>query len=186
VLNKSNRVRVIGSRTIYAKHGRIILEDVLRLTDGSTYEYVYFKGTGCKPGAVAVAALTEDNKMILTKQYRHPLRKVICDLPAGGIKRGETPKQAALRELEEETGYTAGKLEWIGKFSWAPGSMGGTVEIFFTKSLIRKGNFNPDEIANIEFVDFNKVLNDVLRGDYVDSALVIATLLVSVKKLIQP
>jgi len=183
--SKFDSIKVIGSRTIYNKHDRVVLVDVLEFTDGSTYEYVYFKGTGYKPSAVAVAALTEDNKMILTKQYRHPLHRAIQNLPAGGMKDGETPRQAALRELEEETGYTTEKLEWIGRFCWAPGSMGGIVEVFFTNSLKPKGNFNPNEIVNIELVDFNKVLKGVVEGDYVDSALVIATLLVSVKKLNQ-
>ena len=136
---------------------------------------------------MAVAAFTRDNKMILTRQYRHPFRKLIHDLPAGGIQIGETSEEAALRELEEETGYTAEKLEWIGRFTWAPSNMGpGTVEIFFTQSLKPKGKFDPKEIMNIELVDFKEVFNGVLKGDYIDSALVIATLLVSAKKRIQP
>jgi len=154
----------------------------LEFADGSRHEWIYFRVLG---KAVAIAAFTENNKMILTRQYRHPFGKVIFDLPAGGMKDGETTEQAALRELEEETGYTAENLEWIGRFTWAPGAMGpGTVEIFFTKSLKPKGNFDPNEIMNIELIDFNEVSNGVLRGDFIDSALVIATLLVSAKKLI--
>jgi len=138
------------------------------------------------PGAaVAVAAFTEDGKMILTKQYRHPFGKIIYDIPAGGTKNGETLQEAALRELEEETGYTAEKLEWIGRFTWAPGAMGpATVEIFFTRSLKPKGTFDSNEIADIELMDFNKVFEKVLKGELIDSALVIATLLVSVKGLL--
>jgi len=186
LVDKFDRVKVVESRTVYNKHGRLIVEDVLEFADGSRHEWVYFKGSE-GPGAVAVAAFTRDNKMILTKQYRHPFRKLIHDLPAGGIQIGETSEEAALRELEEETGYTAEKLEWIGRFTWAPSNMGpGTVEIFFTQSLKPKGNFDPKEIMNIELVDFNDVLNGVLRGDYLDSALVIATLLVSAKNCIQP
>ena len=179
---KFDRVKVVESRVVYDKHGRQILEDVLEFADGSRHEWVYFKASGF---AVAVAAFTKDNKMILTKQYRHPFGKMIYDLPAGGMKDGETPEQAALRELEEETGYTAEKLEWIGRFTWAPGAMGpAVVEIFFTKTLKPKGDFNPDEIANIKLVDFNKVLEKVLKGEHIDSALVISALLISVRGLL--
>jgi ADP-ribose pyrophosphatase len=102
---KFDKVKILESRIFYEKHGRIVVEDVLEFADGSRQEWVYFKGSGAAgafASAVAIAAFTEDNKMILTKQYRHPLRKLIYDLPAGGIEDGETPEQAALRELEEE------------------------------------------------------------------------------------
>ncbi len=181
-MSKFESVKVLESRVVYDKHGRRIVEDVLEFADGSTHEWVYFKGSG----AVAIAAFTEDNKMILTKQYRHPFGKIIYDIPAGGVKNGESIQEAALRELEEETGYTAEKLQWIGRFTWAPGAMGpGTVEIFFTRSLKPVGEFNSDEIANIEFKDFNEVLEKVLKGEYIDSALVIATLLVLAKSLLR-
>lgn len=185
--SKFDRVKILKSRILYEKHGRIVVEDVLEFADGSRHEWVYFKGSGAVgafAGAVAIAAFTDNNKMILTKQYRHPLRKLIYDLPAGGMKDGETPEQAALRELEEETGYTTEKVEWIGRFNWNPSNMSGTVEIFFTKRLKPKGNFDPNEIANVELVDFDEVLEGVLKGDYIDSALVIATLIVATKKLI--
>jgi len=181
---KFRNVRIVESRVIYNKHGRRVVEDIIEYADGSRHEWVYFKGKK-NVGAVAVAAFTKDNKIILTRQYRHPFGVLMYDLPAGGMIDGETPEQAALRELEEETGFSAGKLEWIGRFTWAPGAMGpGTVEIFFTRSLKPKGDFNPDEIANLEFVDFQKVLRKVLKGEYIDSALVIAVLLISVRGLV--
>jgi len=185
--SKLDNVKVAGSRTLYNKRGRCVVVDTLEFADGSRHEHVYFSGWGspsAAAGAVAIAAFTKDNKMLLTKQYRHPLGKMINDLPAGGIHNGETPKQAALRELEEETGYTTDKLTWIGRFNWNPSNMAGTVEIFFTKTLKHKGKPNPQEIANIELVDFNKVLDRVRRGKYIDSALIIAALLVSNKKLL--
>jgi len=180
------KVKVLKSEVIYKKHGRTVVVDTLEFADGSTHDWVYFGGTKIKdkPTAVAVAAFTKDDKMLLVKQYRHPLNKVIYDLPAGGIENGENPQQASLRELEEETGYTAENLTWIGRFNWAPGNMAGVVELFFTKDLKTKGKLRSDEIANIEFMDFNTVLEKVLKGEFIDSTLIIATLIVKAKKLL--
>ena len=100
----------------------------MEFADGSTFDHVYFKSRG----TVAVATFTEDNQMILTKQYRHPLGRIVYDILGGAIEPGETPVQAALRELEEETGYTAEEIEWIGRFSRGPSSQAIT-EIFFAK-----------------------------------------------------
>lgn len=180
--SKFDNVRVVKSKTIYKKHRGAIVEDVVEFADGSTHEWVYFKTSGT---AVAIAAFTKNNEMILTKQYRHPFGKIIYDIPAGGAENGETLQEAALRELEEETGYTAEKLEWIGRFTWAPGTMGpATVEIFFTKSLKPKCGFDSDEIADVELRDFSDVLRKVSKGKFIDSALVIATLLVALKRLL--
>jgi len=182
---KFDEVKVLESRVLFEKHDRIVVEDVLEFADGSRQEWVYFKGVGAGgdlPSAVAIAAFTQDGKMILTKQYRHPMRRLIYDLPAGGIKEGETPEQAALRELEEETGYTTEKLKWIGRFNWNPSNMAGTVEVFFTKSLKLKSDFNRAEIARVKTMNFDEVLEKVLKGELVDSALVIATLPASTKE----
>lgn len=180
-------VRILKSKIIFEKHGRKVVIDTLECADGLKYEWVYFGDTKVKdnPTAVAVAAFTEDDKMLLVKEYRHPLGKLIYDLPAGGIREGESPQQAVLRELEEETGYTAENLTWIGRFSWAPGNIAGVVELFFTKDLRMKGKFHADEIANVEFMDFNTVLEKVLKGQFVDSTLIIATLIVKAKNLLQ-
>lgn len=62
--------------------------------------------------------------------------------------------------------------------------MAGTVEIFFTKTLKLKSNFDSNEIADIDLMDFNEVLKKVIGGEFIDSALVIATLLVSVHGLL--
>ena len=179
IMDKFESIRVLKSKIVYNKHGRQVVEDTLEYADGSKHEWVYFKGGR----AVGIAAFTEDNKMILTKQYRHPFGKVVLDLPGGGVEEGETPLEAAQREFEEETGFTANKLERIGKYSPGPSTQ-IVVDIFFTRDVKLKGKFNGEEIVNVELVDFKTVLKKVLEGECLDSALVIAVLLVALKKLL--
>lgn len=178
LVGKFGSMKVLFSHVVYNKHGFMIVEDKLEFADGSTFEYVYLKSRG----TVAVAAFTEDNKMILTRQYRHPLGKVVYDIPGGAIEAGETPLQAALRELEEETGYTAEKIKWIGRFSRGPSSQAIT-EIFFAKAK-RKGTFNLNEIVQVELMDFSQILQKILNGECLDAALVAATLLIKTKKIL--
>jgi ADP-ribose pyrophosphatase len=179
IVDKFSSVKVLKSKIIYAKHGRQVVEDTLEFADGSKHEWVYFKDGR----AVGIAAFTEDNKMILTKQYRHPSGKVVLDMPGGGVEEGETLLEAAQRELEEETGFTANRLERIGKYRPGPNTQ-IVVDIFFTRDTKLKGKFNEEEIVNVELVDFKTVLKKVLEGECFDSSLVVAVLLVALKKLL--
>lgn len=82
------------------------------LPDGRLAEYVTKEKEGSRSGAVV--ALTKDNKVILAKQFRVGPEKVMHELPGGGIEKGEDPLVGVGRELEEETGYTAGSIEPLG------------------------------------------------------------------------
>jgi ADP-ribose pyrophosphatase len=179
IMDKFASVKVLKSKIVYNKHGRQVVEDALEFADGSKHEWIYFKNGR----AVGIAAFTKDNKMILTKQYRHPFGKVVLDLPGGGVEEGETLLEAAQREFEEETGFTSNKLEAIGKYSPGPNTQ-IVVDIFFTRDTKLKGKFNEEEIVKVELMDFKTVLKKVLEGECFDSALVIAVLLVASKKLL--
>src|SRR5690625_1875457 len=76
--------------------------DTVSLPDGNTSTREIVR----HPGAVGVIALTDDDKFVLVKQYRKPLERTIVEIPAGKIEPNERPEITALRELEEETGYT--------------------------------------------------------------------------------
>jgi ADP-ribose pyrophosphatase len=92
LVGRFGKMKVLSSHVIYDKHGSTIVEDTLEFADGTTFEYVYFKSCG----TVAVAAFTEDNKMILTKQYRHPLGMVVYDIPGGAIEASATGTKIAV------------------------------------------------------------------------------------------
>ena len=72
-------------------------------------------------GAVAIVALTDDDKVVLIKQFRKPIEQVIWEIPAGKLEIGENPKDCAIRELKEETGYSAKNIKLIHKFFTSAG-----------------------------------------------------------------
>ena len=67
-------------------------------------------------GGAVIAALTEDRRLVMVRQYRKPADKVMLEVPAGKIDPGEKPIEAAVRELKEETGYAASKVEFLTEF----------------------------------------------------------------------
>ena len=87
------------------------------------------------PGAVAIIAITEDKKIVLVKQYRKPLEKHLIEIPAGKIDNNEQPLVAAIRELEEETGYTTKELSFVTSFYTSPGFANELVHIYITDTL---------------------------------------------------
>ena len=102
------------------------------------------------PGAVAIIAITEDDKIIFVEQYRKPLERSLIEIPAGKLEPNEQPEITALRELEEETGYTTNKLDYITSFYTSPGFADEIMHIYYTNSITRLEK--PVELDDYEFV----------------------------------
>lgn len=95
--------------TQYKLDFRKVAKRTYRLPDGSTHDYDIILN---RPVAV-ILALTEDRQVILAKQFRPGPDKILLEMPAGIVDAGETPQEAAERELLEETGYK-GEIEYVG------------------------------------------------------------------------
>lgn len=114
--------------------GKIIsvqVDDVV-LPDGNRSKREIVK----HPGAVAVIPVTADHKIIFVEQYRKPLEKSLIEIPAGKIEPNEAPEVTAVRELEEETGFTTDKLEYVTSFYTSPGFADEIIHLYFTDNLI--------------------------------------------------
>ncbi|MDQ0256162.1 ADP-ribose pyrophosphatase [Evansella vedderi] len=147
--------KTISKETIY--EGRIIdlsIHDVT-LPNGETSK----REIVTHPGAVAVIAVTEDNKLLLVRQFRKPLEKTIAEIPAGKLEKGEDPLPCAKRELEEETGFLAGKWTSLGSFYTSPGFADELIYLFLAEEL-SDGTANTDED---EFVECFEVTIDEAR-----------------------
>ncbi|WP_132743408.1 NUDIX hydrolase [Scopulibacillus darangshiensis] len=147
--------KTIQSKTIY--EGKIInlkIEDV-ELPNGHTGRREIIE----HPGAVAVIAKTAEDKLVLVKQFRKPLERTIFEIPAGKLEKGEDPRESAIRELEEETGYRCNELQHLVSFYTSPGFANELVHIYFTDSLIQgERHLDEDEFLENCEVDLNKAL----------------------------
>lgn len=96
----------VSGETIYKGALLHVKRDMVRLPDGRSAPREYID----HPGAVTIIALTDDNQLVLERQFRYPLQRELIELPAGKMEPGEDPLEAGKRELKEETGYVA--TEW--------------------------------------------------------------------------
>lgn len=133
------------------------------------------------PGAVAVVAVTADGRVVLVRQYRATLHDAILEIPAGmRDKPGEPAEETAARELQEETGFTVGKLSRLGSIISSPGVTDSVVEIHLAEDL-HEGDWVPhgpeEEAMEVVMVPFADALEMVADGRITDSKTVSGLLL---------
>lgn len=167
--------KTINRKEIFKGHIFDVVVDDVQLPDGkiSKRELVFHKG------AVCVLALTSDGKMILVKQYRKAIERAIYEIPAGKLELGEedTLEDAALRELEEETGYSSDKLTLLADFYSAIGFCNERIRLYLADNLIKIENPRPmdeDEVIELYEVTLEEALSLVASGDICDAKTIMA------------
>ena len=156
-------------------NGRIlnVREDTVRLPDGSTAlrEVVEHNGGSC------VAALTAEKQLLLVRQYRYGAGKVLWELPAGKLEKGEDPLVCATRELTEETGYTAGKITSLGILHPTPAYCEEVIYMYYATDLTAAcQRLDEGEFLEVETVPFDRAVQMVVDGEITDAKTVIAIL----------
>ncbi len=175
--------KVIESKVIIDHRFIRVREDLLEHPDdGRRFPYIYLQSPS---NSVATVPLTDDGCVILTRQYRHPVGRIIYDLPAGRPNAGESPQQAAARELKEETGYLAARWQKLAYFNQFPGAMQVGTYLFLAQEL-RPGRQKLDRYEDVEVVKmpFAEALDLVMGGQVIDGSLMLGLLLVAQKGLV--
>lgn len=126
------RERLVEPHTVLSGGFLEIRRDVVALPDGqhATREYV------AHPGAVAVVPILDDGRIVLVRQHRYPVDLVLLEFPAGKLDAGETTLACAIRELAEETGYTAAEWAFGGEIVNAAAYSTERLWIWFARGLI--------------------------------------------------
>ena len=168
-----NRPKVI-SQTIAYKGKKIeVREDRIIHDDGKQHvvELVVH------PGAVCIVARPSPSEVLLIRQYRHATGKELIEIPAGTLNRGEDPRDCALRELEEETGYRAGKMIERARFYTTPGFTTEFMHLYEASELVKtQTNFDEDEAIELDIVPSVQALQMIDDGRIEDAKSILGLL----------
>ncbi len=128
------------------------------------------------PGAVAVLAIDEEERILLVRQYRRPAGEYLLEIPAGKIEPGEEPLQCAQRELPEETGMQAGHWKELTCFYPSPGFCDEKIYIYKAEALlpVKAETSDPEEELSCTAVFLKDAWQMVTRGEIVDGKTIIA------------
>lgn len=130
-------------------------------------------------GGVAIAAITEDGKILLVNQFRKAAEQVVLEVPAGKIEKGEPePLTTAKRELKEETGYTAANWRWLSSFYSSIGYSTEKIHLYLATDLTPgETEFDDNEAIELVELDLEEAKNQVLAGKIMDAKTITAILL---------
>lgn len=161
----------ISSEKVFEGHIIDVRVDVVEMPDGKTA----YRDIVDHPGGVGVLAITDDNKILMVKQYRKPIERAIYEIPAGKLDKGEEPLVCGMRELEEETGYKAKEFIYLGHMYPTPGFANETTHMFLARGLY-KGQIHPDEdeFLDVEEFEIDSVRKMILNNEINDAKTVIA------------
>ena len=174
----------VSSRVAW--HGRFpVYEDVITADlDGRQHLYTYLAS---RARAVAVLAQDDEGRVLTVREYRHPLKEVVCDLPMGSIHGDEDPQSAALRELREETGYAAHSAESYGAIHPIPALTRLRLEFFRARGLEFVGHDRDrTEILQTEWIPLAEVMAGIAEGRFQVGALPLGVLLADARGQLDP
>jgi len=141
------RERVVESQHVYRGRAIHMRVDSVVKPNGKKTTREVVEHVDC----VVILPIDSKGNVLLVRQFRHAVGKELLELPAGSIDPGETPEQAAVRELREETGYKPGKLERLGGFYAAPGYCTEYLH-FFRATQFEKSPLTAEDTDEIEVV----------------------------------
>ncbi len=126
------------------------------------------------PGGVGIVAITDDNKIIMVKQFRKPIDKAIYEIPAGKLDENEDTEVCGKRELKEETGATAQSFEYLGFMYPSPGFTDEVTHMYLATGLtFGEDNPDEDEFLDVEYFTIDQVLNMIMNNEINDAKTVI-------------
>lgn len=175
-------MKKIASRKVTGNNlFEIQLHDV-KLKNGKIIkDYFYAQGNS---GAMIVP-VTEKGELVLIEHFRYAINETILNLPGGLAEtKNENMLEVAKRELEEETGFTSKKFQYLGEVYPLPGNINNRTYVYLAKDCKPLGKFNPDETEKIKIKIISlKNINQMIKDNKIKDSLTLASLMLAQKNL---
>ncbi len=175
--------KCLARRVVYTGKSYEFFVDQVELPDGTETVREMVK----HPGGVAILAIDEAGRLLMEEQYRYAIEQTFTEIPAGKMDKipGETPEEAARRELREETGRTADNWEYLGKIYPSPGIVSEVLYLYLATGLREaERELDSDEFIAVKLVDLETVKKMIADGEISDCKTIAAVALAQMKGLI--
>ena len=165
---------LIRSETLLKGRAFLIRRDTLKTPDGRETKLDIIE----HGGSVIIVPIDKDGNLLFVRQYRHAAGMDLLELPAGTLDEGEEPAVCAAREIREETGFAADKIEKIGDFYLAPGYSTEFMHVYLAQELRHDPlEADADEFLSVEKIPFAEAIQMAERGEMPDAKSLAALLL---------
>ncbi len=170
--------KMISSQMLHKGKILNLRVDFVELPDGNVASREVIEHSG----AVAVVPITDNDEIIMVKQYRHPMQEILLEIPAGRLKQNEDKDDCAKRELLEETGMIARNIKRVFSFFSSPGFCNEIVHLYVATELTYKEQqLDKGEFLEVVKVPIKKAVEMIYRGEIKDAKTIAGILNVALK-----
>lgn len=164
---------IISAKPIYK--GKIFDVTLNTIREG---DVTYEREIVTHNGSAVIVPVFGDKTVALVRQYRHAAGKYLLEIPAGSLEKGEKPEIGAVRELEEEIGVRAEKIELLTEFYVSPGFLEEKMFVFMATELTEVGQkLEADELLSIEKISFPQAFKMIENGEIEDAKTMVGLIL---------
>jgi ADP-ribose diphosphatase len=172
-MSDTPKPQIIDSVEVF--RGRIFYVTVDTVVEG---DVTYQREVVHHPGSAVIVPVFGDGTIALVRQYRHAAVRYLLEFPAGTLNRGEAPEEGAARELEEELGFVAGRMEKLSEFFVSPGFCEEKMWLYMATELVEtKQRLEHDELIEVCRLPLSQALEMITDGEIQDAKTIIGLLL---------